>query len=270
MTTLSALRATRLLKSKNLYLLLAIFVVWEACVRLFQIRAFLLPPPSTVLYELYRYPQYFFKETAVTLWTTLLGLGVATTLGVAMGVAINYYRILEETVYRLLVAFNAVPKVALAPLFVIWFGTGMESKIAISAMISIFPIVISTVMGLKSIDPEIINMAFAGHASKLKTLYKIRLPNALPEILSGIKVASSFALVGAIVAEFVAGASGLGHVILVAQGQFDTARVFAALVLLGVLGFAIFFAIEMVEKMCLSWHVSQRGSSAFEVAVVRA
>jgi NitT/TauT family transport system permease protein len=149
--------------------------------------------------------------------------------------------------------------VALAPLFVIWMGTGIEPKVAIVVMIAIFPIVIDTVMGLKSVDPEMLNLARACRASTFKTLWKIRFPNALPSIFSGMKVGISFALVGAIVGEFVAGSSGLGYVILIAQGNFDTPRVFAALVLLGLLGTFLFYLVDLAESLCLPWHVSQRG-----------
>jgi NitT/TauT family transport system permease protein len=156
------------------------------------------------------------------------------------------------------VALNSIPKVALAPLFVIWMGTGTEPKIAIAMMLAIFPIVIDMVLGLRSVDPDMLHLARVSKASPLAILLKIRFPCALPSLFAGMKVAVSFALVGAIVGEFVAGSRGLGFQILVAQGQFDTVRVFVPLLLLGVVGTILFFLVDYAEKLCLPWHVSQR------------
>lgn len=249
-------------------MLVLMCLVWQAAVYSFKIKSFLLPPPSQIFGEFFNYPDFFLKESVYTLWTTFAGFLVAVVVGVGLGVGIVYSTLLEKTLYSLIVGLNSVPKVALAPLFVIWMGTGSQSKIAIGMMIAVFPILIATVMGLKSIDPEMLNMARAGHSSRLCALWKVRMPNALPSILSGMKVAISFALVGAIVGEFVAGDTGLGHVILVAQGQFDTPRVFVALVLLGVLGTLLFGAVELCERRLVSWHVSQRsdGDSISTVA----
>jgi NitT/TauT family transport system permease protein len=158
----------------------------------------------------------------------------------------------------LLVALNSLPKVALAPLFVIWMGTGIEPKIAIALMLAIFSIVVDMVLGLRSIDPDILAMAYVSRARPIAVLWKIRLPNALPTLFAGMKVGISFALVGAIVGEFVAGSDGLGTAILIAEGQFDTTRVFAALVILGVLGTLLFYAIEFAETLLVPWHPSHR------------
>jgi NitT/TauT family transport system permease protein len=146
---------------------------------------------------------------------------LAAVLGVLAAIGIVYSKFLDRTLYSLLVAMNAVPKVALAPLFVIWMGTGTMPKVAIAMLIAIFPILIDTVLGLRSTDPDMLDMARVNHASRAKILWKVRLPNALPSIFAGMKVGVSFALVGTIVGEFVAGEAGLGHVILVAQGSFD-------------------------------------------------
>ena len=168
-------------------------------------------------------------------------------------------RFLERTIYTLLVALNSIPKVALAPLFVIWMGTGTEPKVAIALMLAIFPIVIDTVLGLRSVDPDMLHLARVSRASPLAVLTKIKFPCALPSLFAGMKVGISFALVGAIVGEFVAGSKGLGFQILVAQGQFDTVAVFVCLMLLGIFGTLLFFALDYAERLCLPWHVSQRG-----------
>ncbi len=148
---------------------------------------------------------------------------------------------------------------SLAPLFVIWMGTGTEPEVAIALMLAIFPIVIDTVLGLRSVDPDMLHLARVSRASPLAVLAKIKFPCALPSLFAGMKVGISFALVGAIVGEFVAGSKGLGFQILVARGQFDTLGVFVCLVLLGIFGTLLFFMLDYAERLCLPWHVSQRG-----------
>jgi NitT/TauT family transport system permease protein len=242
--------------------LVVLLVVWEAAVRAFQVREFLLPAPSLILSKLEGQTGYLLKQSLSTLQTTLLGFIVAVVLGVVAAIGIVYSRFLDKTLYAFLVALNAVPKVALAPLFVIWMGTGSLPKVAIAMLIAIFPILIDTVLGLRSTEQDMLDMARVNHASRAKVLWKIRFPNALPHMFAGMKVGISFALVGTIVGEFVAGESGLGHVILVAQGSFDTATVFVALLLLCVLGVLAFKAIELLEARFLHWHASQRDKAA--------
>lgn len=238
---------------------LALLLIWEACVRVFEIRGFLLPAPSKIIEQFLQAPGYLLRESLDTMATTLLGFGLALALGVLAAIGIVYSRFLDRTLYALLVALNAVPKVALAPLFVIWLGTGAAPKVAIAMLIAIFPILIDTVLGLKSADPDMLAMARVNRASRAGILWKIRFPAALPSIFAGMKVGISFALVGTIVGEFVAGGSGLGHVILVAQGSFDTPTVFVALGLLCLLGVLSFKAIEWAERRLLGWHASQLG-----------
>lgn len=245
-------------------LIAAILIVatWELAVRTLGIREFLLPMPSRIVETFLSQPAYLLRESLDTLMTTLGGFAAAVILGVAAAIGIVSSKLLERTLYALIVALNAVPKVALAPLFVIWMGTGSAPKITIAMLIAIFPVLIDTVLGLKSIDPEMLNMARANQAPRSQVLWKIRFPNALPSIFAGMKVGVSFALVGTIVGEFVAGEAGLGHVILVAQGSFDTPTVFVALVLLGVLGVVLFKALEFAEARLIPWHASHRHAAS--------
>lgn len=235
------------------------FALWELGVWLIKPPPIILPAPSVIVSEFLQTPTYFLRQTAFTLYTTLAGFGLAALLGLVLAIGIVHSRLLEKTVYTLLVALNSVPKVALAPLFVIWMGTGIEPKIGIALMLALFSVVIDAVLGLRSVDPDMLNLARISRASQLAILAKIRLPNAMPSIFAGLKVAISFALVGAIVGEFVAGSEGLGFAILTAQGQFDTPRVFVCLILLGILGTILFYVVEGVERLSLPWHVSQRG-----------
>ncbi|UPY38745.1 ABC transporter permease [Sediminicoccus sp. KRV36] len=244
---------------------LALLLVWEAAVWVFAPAPILLPPPSAILAELWSSPRYFLRHAGFTLWTTLAGFGLSVVLGVALAVAIVASRWADRVITTILVVMNSLPKVALAPLFVIWMGTGAEPKIAIAVMLAIFSIVADVALGLRSVDPDALALARVHRATGWRILWKVRFPNALPALFVGMKVAISFALVGAIVGEFVGGSAGLGHVILIAQGQFDTVRVFAALFVLGVIGTLLYFLVEAAERLALPWHVSQRaqhGSSA--------
>lgn len=242
--------------------LVATVVLWEAAVWFLKPQPIILPAPSRIWQELVATPSYFLRHAGYTLGTTVVGFALSVALGVGLAVGIVYSRLLERTIYTLLVALNSLPKVALAPLFVIWMGTGVEPKVAIAVMLAIFSIVVDTVLGLRSVDPDALALAKVNRASPLAVLTKIRFPNALPSVFAGMKVAISFALVGAIVGEFVASDRGLGFVILVAQGQFDTPRVFAALVVLGLMGTVLFYLVDFAERLALPWHVSHRAVSA--------
>ena len=233
-------------------------VMWEAAVVLFEVREFLVPRPTVVGATMFDDPLWMLSHTWHTLLETIIGFVLAVILGVVLAVLIVSSRFLEETLYILLVTLNSIPKVAVAPLFVVWMGTGLSPKVAIATMIAIFVIVIDMVLGLRSVDPEMIDLARSMKASKAKTLLKIRFPHALPNLFAGMKVGITLALIGAIVGEFVASDEGLGYVILVAQGQFDTPQMFVAIVLLAILGTILFFLVDLAEKIFLPWHVSRR------------
>ncbi len=235
---------------------------WELAVRMFGIRTFLLPAPSLVAVEIFNNPGFYAYQSLYTIYITAIGFGLAMVVGVALAVAIVSSRFLDRTLYTLLIASNSVPKVALAPLFVIWLGTGGEPKVAIAALIAVFPVVINTTLGLRAVDPDMIDLAYSARAPSHDVMLKIRLPNALPSIFAGAKVGISFALIGAIVGEFVAGERGLGYVILTSQATFNSPRAFAAIVLLSVIGTIMFFLVELCERWFLPWHVSQRNAKA--------
>jgi NitT/TauT family transport system permease protein len=240
--------------------LFGLLVIWEICVFLFQPSPLFLPAPSSLVAEFFLTPSLFLYNAWLTLINTLLGFALSVVIGISLAIAIVYSRLLESTIYTALVAMNNVPKVALAPLFVIWLGTGDKSKIGMAFMIAIFAVVISAVLGLRSVDPDVLDLGRSMKGSGPKMLMKIRFPNALPSIFAGMKVAIALALVGAIVGEFVAAQHGLGYVILAAQGVFETKRVFVALLLLAIMGTVLFYLIELIEKKMIPWHVSQRSS----------
>ena len=232
--------------------------VWEwLCWRL-DVQVYFLPPPSAVLLEIAAEPKWYAMHTLYTLYTTMLGFGMALTLGVAAAVGIVYSRWIENTLYTLLVSLNSIPKIALAPLFIIWLGTGTPSKVAVSFLIALFSVVIDAVLGLRSADPDALDLIRTMRGSRFQALWKIRFPGALPHMFAGMKVAISLALVGAIAGEFVASQEGLGYVIITAQSMFQTVRVFAAIVLLGVAGTILFYAVDLAERLICPWHVSHR------------
>jgi NitT/TauT family transport system permease protein len=238
--------------------LLGIFVVWEVLVRALGVKPVILPPPSSVWLEFWTDPVWYLRHGWYTLLVTLGGFGLAVAIGVALAVVVVESRLMEKTVYALIVGLNSVPKVAVAPLFVIWLGTGVEPKIAIGFLIAVFAIVIDAVLGLKSVPPDILDLAKALRGGRLATLWRIRFPCALPSLFAGMKVAISLALVGAIVGEFVSSQRGLGYVILSAQGNFDTVRVFAAIFVLAVMGVLLFWIVSWAERLAIPWHSSQK------------
>lgn len=231
-------------------------VVWEAGCQLFHVRPVLLPPPSMVVKELAEFPLWFAEQTLYTTGVTLASFVFAVVLGVLFAVVITEWKVLDRLLFPLFVALNSVPKVALAPLFIIWFGTGVEPKIAIAFLIAIFAIVIDAALGLRSVPPDTLDLARTLRGSRLKVLLRIKIFCAMPHIFAGAKVAMSLALVGAIVGEFVSSQRGLGYVILSAQGTFDTPRVFAAIAILAVLGLVLVGSISLIERLALPWHHS--------------
>ena len=237
-------------------------LIWELWVRLAGVPAYLLPAPSAIVSELVQNPLWYARHSAFTIGACLLGFLMALLVGILAAIGIVYSKVLENTLYTFLVSLNSIPKIALAPIFIIWMGTNISSKVAISMLIALFAIVIDTVLGLRSVDPDVLDMTKSMRASPLQVLWKIRFPAAMPAMFAGMKVAISLALVGAIAGEFVASNVGLGYVILTAQGMMQTTRVFAAIVLLGVLGTALFYLVSLIERFAVPWHVSLRGTAA--------
>jgi NitT/TauT family transport system permease protein len=242
--------------------IVALLIIWELVVRIFDIKPFLLPAASSVLIELLRNPMWYFGHTVNTLIETLLGFGCALLLGVIMAIGIVSSRLVEQTLYTVLVTLNSIPKVALAPLFILWLGTDLQPKVAIALLVAVFPIVIDTVLGLRSVEPDMLDLARSLRGDRGQILWKIRFPNALPSMFAGLKVGISFAFIGAIVGEFVASQSGLGYVIISSQASFDTTRMFAAIILLALVGTTLFYLVEIAEGALVPWHVSHRRSSS--------
>ncbi|HEY1362942.1 MAG TPA: ABC transporter permease [Xanthobacteraceae bacterium] len=235
-----------------------VFAVWEAVVRLFAMPQYLLPGPGPVFVALARNFAVILSQTWWTAATVLAGFVIAAAVAVPLAMAIVISPTLERLVYPPMVATQSIPKIALAPLFIVWFGFGVVPKVAVAFLIAFFPIVIDTIVGLRSIDPAMLQLARSMGAPPHRTFLKMRLPHALPAIFGGLKVASSLAVVGALTGEFVGSDKGLGYMLVQASGNLNTALLFATLVVLSALAMAFFYLIEVLERIAIPWHASQR------------
>jgi NitT/TauT family transport system permease protein len=237
--------------------------VWELIVRAFHIAVFLLPAPSLIFESIGR--EWFGRIQGATLTTaeeTVIGFGVAIAVGVPIAVLMTYSKVADRFLYPLLVSSQVVPKVAIAPLFVIWFGFGLPPKILIAFLISFFPIVISTTTGLRSIDRSMLYLARSMGGGLYKTLWKVRLPNALPGMFAGLKVGITLAVVGAVVGEFVGSSAGLGHVLITAMGNLDTPTAFASIIMMSVVGIILYALVEVAERVLMPWRKAEDDSGA--------
>ncbi len=175
-------------------------------------------------------------------------------MGILFAIGIIHFRILRDTLYPTLIMFNSFPKIAIAPLFVVWIGVGIESKIANAFLVALFPIVINMIMGLTDMDPELLELVRAMSRSRWILFWKIRLPHSLPYLFAGCKIAISFAVIGAIVGEFISGRSGLGYLVLTANSTFNTPMAFTALVYLVLMSLALYGIVILAERLILPWH----------------
>jgi len=243
---------------RPVFVIVVVFILWQLAVTLFKIPPYLLPTPSAVAGQLVSEWPRLWRETLVTTYATLGGFALSVVLGVPLGVAVVSSRMVESLVYPILVFSQSVPKVAIAPLFVVWFGFGIFPKIVVALLLGFFPIVVATVVGLKSIEPEVLDLARSMKASALDSFIKIRLPSALPSLFGGLKVSVTLCVVGAVVGEFVGSNSGIGYLLQIANGNFDLPLMFAALFLLSMLGVLLFTVIDVAEGFAIPWHASQR------------
>ena len=235
----------------------ALFLIWEGVARLGAISPLLLPAPSEVLMTTVKDFPLLYQISVVTAAEFLLGFGLSVLVGLPVGALIVYARPVELSLYPLRWCSRPCPKAAIAPIFVVWLGTGITSKVLIAFAIAFFPIVIDTVVGLRAAQPETIHLIRSMGANAFQVFWYVRFPNALPAIFGGLKVASTLAVVGAIVGEFVSADRGLGYLVLVANGE-STWLVFACVLVLTVLGMAFYFLLEALEKLVVRWHVSSR------------
>jgi NitT/TauT family transport system permease protein len=232
-----------------------VLAFWEIGTRLFSVPAFLLPPPSAIAVSFAANWALLLSHGWVTTLEILLGFGLSIVIGIPLALAIFLSPVFSRSVLPLLVSSQAMPKVAVAPLFLVWFGFGLLPKVLIAFLIAFFPVVINTAVGLASIEPEKIHLARSMGFGAIATFFKIRLPNALPAIFGGLKISITLAVVGAVVGEFVGGDAGLGYLLLVANGSMDTQLLFAGIIALTILGVVLFLLVELAERLCIPRHI---------------
>jgi NitT/TauT family transport system permease protein len=254
--------------SLSVLLLAVSLLAWEAIVRGFDIPVFILPPPSKVAVALYRglASGLYLGHLRVTLLETVLGFVAGSALGFLLGTAVAMNRYVDYFLYPYIVMFQSLPKVALAPLIVIWFGLGLSSKVINAALVAFFPLLVNTMVGLRSADEDRISLMRSLAASDHQIFWMLRLPNALPFVMAGLDIAMIFALIGAIVAEFVGATSGLGMLIQSMNFTMDVSGQFSVLIILSVVGLLLNRAILLVRRRVLFWDPSEK--SAVETADV--
>ena len=252
-------RATRGLVNFMLRLVLiaATLAVWEALVRLFEVPAFILPTPSNIFMALYRgiASTLYLNHVGVTLTETLIGFLVGAVLAFALGIAVALSRSVEYFLYPFIVMFQAMPKVALAPLIIVWFGLGLTSKVVNAALM------VNTIVGLRSAEEDKVDLMRSLAATRWQVFWMLQLPNAMPYIFAGLEIAMIFALIGAIVAEFVGAQSGLGMLIQSMNFTMDVAGQFSVLLILSVLGLILNGMVNGVRRRVLFWDPSQKADA---------
>jgi NitT/TauT family transport system permease protein len=233
--------------------ILATLALWEALLWIFPLPSFIVPSPSVILAEaVARYPLYLYHSW-VTFYEMVVGFVLAAVVGVVLAVAIVYSRVIRNMIYPQIVVLQIVPKVAIAPLLLIWAGYGLTSKVLLALLVSFFPIVVNMVTGLLAIEEELIELCRILHAGRWQEFAKVRLPNALPYLFSSLKVASTLSVIGAVIGEFVGGSEGLGHLIIIANTEMRTSMSFVALFALSFLGFLLYGLVVLAERLFMPW-----------------
>jgi NitT/TauT family transport system permease protein/putative hydroxymethylpyrimidine transport system permease protein len=226
---------------------------WDVIADALSIEPFLVPAPSDVANSLWTDRELLAENAWVTVQEVLLGFAIALVAGSAFAIALHLSDLLRRALYPLLVASQTVPVIAIAPILVVWLGFGLGPKLAIIALICFFPITVNALDGLRAVDPELPRMMRTLDASRIQTLLRVEAPSALPFLLSGAKIAAVISVIGAVFGEWSGADQGLGHLILVAQGQVQTARVFAAVAVLSVLAILLFGGLALVERRLAWW-----------------
>ncbi len=255
MSKLSASAQQNLL---TLLALISFFLIWEVVCTAFSISSLILPKPSQIATVLITKMPLLWPHTAQTLYTTVVGFGIGVAVGIVLGLLIGSSKLAYNVAYPLLVGFSSIPKVAVVPIFVVWFGAGTVPAILTSAVISIFPVVVNVATGLASTEPELEDVLKVLGASKRDLLWNVGLPRSLPYLFASLKIAITLAFVGTVLSETVAANRGIGNVMMIASGNFDVPMVFAGLFILAGLGISLYAVSSFIERRMTGW--SQRKS----------
>jgi NitT/TauT family transport system permease protein len=234
-------------------LIAAVTIVWELAIRLFNVPTFVLPAPSAIVRTLIESRARLVNAAMSTAVEISLGFVLASATGIAIALVIARFERFGRALYPLIVLFQNVPKVALAPIFILWFGFDLAPKVVLIIVIAFFPVAIDMLAGLQSVEPSFVALMQSVGASRGKILMRVRIPHSLPHLMAGLKVAITFSVIGAIVGEFAGANQGLGYVIEFASTQLDTPLIFAALVVVSVLGLAFYYLVELAERLLVPW-----------------
>jgi NitT/TauT family transport system permease protein len=230
-----------------------IVVAWQLYTHLFAINRIVLPSPLDILQASAANWGTLLRETWPTFLESVLGFLLAVIIGIPFAVCVASSRVLNLTLYPILIATQSIPKVAIAPIILVWFGLGMQSKLVIAFLVAFFPVVVDTAAGIRATPPGLLELARSLRASPLQVFLKIQFPAALPFIFAGAKVAVTLAVIGAVIGEFVGSMSGLGNLLLTANSQLDSPLAWAALIWLSVLGILLFAAVVAAERIVMPW-----------------
>jgi NitT/TauT family transport system permease protein len=231
----------------------ALLALWQLATIVFDWPVWLVPTPVDVAEALWDYRSLLPRQFWVTLLETLAGFGLAVAIGIPLAVAIAVSPFLERTIYPVLLALNAVPKIAIAPILILWMGFGYGPKIVVALLLCVFPIVLSTASGLASTPAELVELTRSLCASRRQAFLKIRFPAALPQVFVGLKVAISLAVIGAVIGEFVGSSEGLGWVIVNSGANVNTPLAFAAMALLALMSISLFYVLVALERWLVPW-----------------
>ena len=254
--------------ARPIVLVVILLVLWDLTIRIFRIPPYLIPAPEAVVGQLIAEWPRLWRESLDTTYATLGGFALSIAFGIPMALLIAYSRTVESFVYPLLVFSQSIPKIAIAPLFVVWFGFGIIPKVIWAFMLGFFPIVVSTVMGFKSVDNDMIDLARSMKAGKVATFMRSPAAGAAVACSAGLKVSVTLAVVGAVVGEFVGSNSGIGYVLQIANGNFDLPLMFAALVVLSMIGVLLFVAVDVVERLMIPWHARTATTSRHRLSAI--
>lgn len=238
--------------------IVGMFIFWELFVRVFSVPEFVLPAPSAIFTELWRWRVPILENSWQTLMTTLVGFAFAIVIGAIGGVALGSSRVIYDGFYPALIAFNSIPKVAVIPVLVIWFGIGTIPAVITAFLLSFFPILVNVATGIATVEPELRDVLRALGASKRQVIMKVGLPRAMPYFFASLKIAMTVAFVGSIVAETVAANAGIGHLMLVASSRFEVPLAFAGLIVTGLMGVGMYVICVAIEQRMTGW--ATRGS----------
>jgi NitT/TauT family transport system permease protein len=246
------------MRYRSVAVLAVLVVAWEIATMAFKLPAYILPAPTAILQDLGGQWSSLLKHIATTGEEILYGYLISIAVGIPLAAAISFSKICRDIIQPIIIVSQVIPKVVLAPLFIIWFGIGILPKLILVFLLCFFPIVLSAAAGFAAIEPEIIEFARSTGAKPWRQFALIRFPYALPNIFVGLKLSATMAVIGAVVAEFVSSDKGLGYILMIITGDLNTTRAFSVIIVLSAMGLLLYWAVERLERFVIPWHSSQQ------------